>query len=174
MTDTSATGPEQDRIEKEIAIDASPERVWAVLTDPRHVGKWFGQGEPAPIDLRPGGTMFLDHGEHGEFPTTIVTVEPPRRFAYRWAAAYPGEPAVEGNSTLVEFTLVPAGAGTLLRVVETGFAALVVPAERQATASYESHDGGWAGQVVNIKNYAETGNTEGVTGDDRPGTGTDG
>ncbi|MEU5159827.1 SRPBCC family protein [Streptomyces sp. NPDC020875] len=174
MTETSATGPERDRIEKEIVIDASPERVWTVLTEPVHVGKWFGQGDPAPVDLRPGGTMLLDHGEYGRFPTTIVTVEPPRRFAYRWASAYPDEPATEKNSTLVEFTLAPAGDGTLLRVVETGFAGLSIPAERLETASYESHDGGWAGQVVNIKNYAETGSTEGVTGGECPDAGTDG
>ncbi|MEU9604590.1 SRPBCC family protein [Streptomyces sp. NPDC048057] len=164
-TDTAA--PERDRIEKEITIAASPERVWAVLTEPKHVGNWFGQGEPTPVDLRPGGTMLLDHGEYGTFPTTIVEVDPPHRFVYRWAAAHPGEQAVEGNSTLVEFTLVPDGEGTHLTVVETGFTTLDVPADSVETASYESHEGGWAGQVVNIKTYAETGatgRTDGVTG----------
>ncbi|MGW6458260.1 SRPBCC family protein [Streptomyces sp. NPDC055078] len=145
----------KDRIEREITISAPVERVWAVLTEPKHVGSWFGQGEPTPVDLRPGGTMFLDHGEFGQFPTTIVTVEPPHRFAYRWAAAYPGEEAVEGNSTLVEFTLAPEGAGTLLRVVETGFASLTVPDDRKDTASYESHESGWEEQVVNIQKYSE-------------------
>ena len=54
-----------DRIEREVMIAASPERVWAVLTEPAHVGTWFGTGSPAEIDLRPGGLMMLDHGEHG-------------------------------------------------------------------------------------------------------------
>ncbi|MGW4206127.1 SRPBCC family protein [Streptomyces sp. NPDC004726] len=145
----------KDRIEKEITIAAPVERVWAVLTEPEHVGSWFGQGEPTPVDLRPGGTMFLDHGEFGQFPTTIVEVDPPTRFAYRWASAYPGEQAVDGNSTLVEFTLTPVGDGTHLRVVETGFASIVIPEDRMDTASYESHEGGWAEQVVNIQKYAE-------------------
>ncbi|MER5768370.1 SRPBCC family protein [Streptomyces sp. NPDC001985] len=144
-----------DRIEKEITIAAPVQRVWAVLTEPEHVGAWFGQGEPTPVDLRPGGTMFLDHGEYGQFPTTIVTVEPPHRFSYRWAAGFPGEQATESNSTLVEFTLTPEGDGTRLRVVETGFASLTVPEERRQNASYESHDAGWADQVVNIRTYAE-------------------
>ncbi|MGW1277174.1 SRPBCC family protein [Streptomyces tsukubensis] len=174
MSENTTAAPERDRIEKEIDIAAPPERVWAVLTEPEHVGAWFGLGEPAPVDLRPGGTMFLDHGEHGQFPTTIVTVEPPRRFAYRWASAYPGEQAGEGNSTLVEFTLTQVGDGTRLRVVETGFAALPIPEERRATASYESHEGGWEGQVVNIKTYAETGRTEGAAGGSCEDAGTDG
>ncbi|MCB5906848.1 SRPBCC family protein [Streptomyces pinistramenti] len=143
-----------DRIEREISIAAPVERVWAVLTEPEHVGNWFGQGAPTPIDLRPGGLMHLDHGPYGRFTTTIVRVEPPHRFAYRWASAYPGEVAVEGNSTLVEFALTPEDGGTRLRVVESGFDALDIPEERTG-ASYESHAEGWSGQAENIRQYAE-------------------
>jgi hypothetical protein len=45
------------------------ERFWAVLTEPGHIGVWFGQGTPAEVGLRPGGIMVLDHGEYGMFPT---------------------------------------------------------------------------------------------------------
>ncbi|MFE1771229.1 SRPBCC family protein [Streptomyces sp. NPDC059008] len=148
-------GEDRNRIEREISIAAPVERVWAVLTEPEHVGSWFGQGEPAPIDLRPGGIMHLDHGEYGQFPTTIVKVDPPHYFSYRWASAHPGEVAVEGNSTLVEFTLTPEGDGTRLRVVETGFEEIVIPEERIPTAGYDSHSAGWSGQAENIKQYAE-------------------
>ena len=145
----------QDRIEREIAIAARPERVWAVLTEPEHVGKWFGQGPAAQIDLRPGGIMQLDHGEHGRFPTRIEKVDPPHYFSYRWASAFPGELATEDNSTLVEFTLTPEGDGTLLRVVETGFARLDIPEERRGTASYESHASGWTEKIAEVRDYAE-------------------
>jgi uncharacterized protein YndB with AHSA1/START domain len=147
----------QDRIERDITIDAPVQRVWAVLTEPRHVGAWFGSGEPAEIDLRPGGTMHLDHGEHGQFPTRIEKVDPPHYFAYRWASAYPGEPATEDNSTLVEFFLEPAGDGTRLRLVESGFAALTIPAEHAATAGYESHSAGWTEKVAQVGEYATSG-----------------
>ncbi|MFI7098830.1 SRPBCC family protein [Streptomyces sp. NPDC050161] len=143
-----------DRIEREISIAAPVARVWAVLTEPEHVGNWFGQGEPTPVDLRPGGLMHLDHGPYGQFPTTIVRVEPPHRFAYRWASGHPGEVAVEGNSTLVEFTLTPEGDGTRLRVVESGFDTIDIP-EGRTGASYESHAEGWSGQTENIRQYAE-------------------
>ncbi|WP_328687547.1 SRPBCC family protein [Streptomyces caniferus] len=151
----SDAGGTHDRIEREISIAAPVERVWAVLTEPEHVGSWFGQGEPTPVDLRPGGIMELDHGEYGRFLTKIVKVDPPHHFSYRWAGAHPGEVAVEGNSTLVEFTLTPEGDGTRLRVVETGFAGLRIPEDRRKTAGYESHCEGWSAQVENIRRYTE-------------------
>ncbi|MGW9170248.1 SRPBCC family protein [Streptomyces decoyicus] len=154
-SNSKGAGDTEDRIEREISIAAPVERVWAVLTEPEHVGAWFGQGEPTPVDLRPGGIMELDHGEYGQFPTKIVKVDPPHHFSYRWASAYPGDVAVEGNSTLVEFTLTPEGDGTRLRVVESGFTGLVIPEGRRKTAGYESHSEGWSGQVENIRRYAE-------------------
>src|SRR5689334_5062798 len=137
----------RDRIERDTFVTASPARVWAVITEPQHVGVWFGQGEPAEIDLRPGGIMRLDHGQYGVFPTLIVAVDPPRYFAYRWASGFPGEVADEGNSTLVEFFVEPEADGTRLRVVETGFASVPIPPEREETAGYDSHNEGWRGIV---------------------------
>jgi uncharacterized protein YndB with AHSA1/START domain len=144
----------QDLIEREIRIDASPERVWAVLTEPALVDEWFSPGAPAEIDLRPGGIMVLDHGQHGRFQTVIVAIEPLRSFSYRWASAYPGEVATETNSTLVEFTLVPDGDATLLKVAETGFSTLEIPVGRE-DASYESHTKGWAEVIGNLQKFAE-------------------
>ncbi len=144
-----------DRIEQEVVIAAPVERVWAVLTEPEHVGQWFGQGKPAQIDLRPGGIMVLDHGEYGTFPTRIEKVDPPRYFSYHWASAYPGEEATGENSTLVEFTLTPEGDGTRLRLVESGFASLAIPQHRKATASYESHASGWIDVLGGLRRHAE-------------------
>ena len=144
-----------DRVERETFVKASRERVWAVITEPQHVGSWFGSGEPAEIDLRPGGIMRLDHGEYGIFPTLIVTVDEPRHFAYRWASAFPGEVADETNSTLVEFFLEPEAEGTRVRVVESGFAGLTIPPGRESTAGFDSHDEGWRGMLDNLREHAE-------------------
>lgn len=132
-----------DRIEQEITISAPIEKVWAVLTEPEHVGQWFGQGKPAESELRPGGIMSVDHGEFGIFPTRIVRVEPPHFFSFRWASAYPGEVATDENSTLVEFTLTADGGNTRLRLVESGFGNVVIPPDKVTTAGYDSHSGGW-------------------------------
>jgi uncharacterized protein YndB with AHSA1/START domain len=144
-----------DRIEREVMIAASPERVWAVLTEPEHVGTWFGTGSPAEIDLRPGGLMLLDHGAYGSYSTLIVKVDPPRAFSYRWASAYPDVVATPDNSTLVEFTLEPADGGTVLRVVESGFDAIQIPAARLESAGFESHSQGWSGVIEKVGAYAE-------------------
>ena len=144
-----------DRIEREIAIAAPVERVWSVLTEPEHVGQWFGQGQPTAVDLRPGGIMVLDHGKYGTFLPRIDKVDPPHYLSYRWASAYPGEEATDENSTLVEFTLTPDGGGTRLRLVESGFASLYVPPERRAVASHESHSQGWPDALEGLRRHAE-------------------
>ncbi len=57
----------EDSIEREITIAAPIDKVWSVLTEPDHVGMWFGTGSSVRIDLRPGGVMELDHGTHGAY-----------------------------------------------------------------------------------------------------------
>ncbi len=144
-----------DRIEREIRIAATPERVWHVLTDPEHVGQWFGMGKPPRIELRLGGLFELDFGDNGVFPNRIVTLEPRRAFAYRVASGFPGEDPTEENSTVVEFTLEQDGDGTLLRLCESGFDAITVPPTQPQSAAYESHDQGWPYALERIKGLAE-------------------
>ena len=142
-----------DRIEREITINAPRERVWAALTEAKHVARWFG--DTAEVDLRPGGTMRISHGEGFDYPLRLVRVEPPHFLSYRWASAYPGEQALDDNSTLVEFTLTAAGGGTRLQVVESGFARISIPPDREPTAGYDSHSEGWTGKLEELRGYVE-------------------
>ncbi len=84
----------------------------------------------------------------------IVELVPERYFSYRWrpnavdaSKDYSAEPM-----TLVEFTLTeaPEARGTLLTIVESGFARL--PAERRAEA-FRSNDSGWSEQLKNIERH---------------------
>src|SRR5215207_736980 len=112
-----------NEIEREMIIDAPVERVWELLTEAEHVGRWFSDAG-AEIDLRPGGAMLLRWAEHGEFHARVEEVDPHRVFAFR-GARDPGKTQFgDGNSTLVRFTLSPEGGTTRLRVVESGFAGL--------------------------------------------------
>ena len=43
-----------DRIEREVVIAASQERVWTAITDPSEVSQWFG--DLVEIELYPGGS----------------------------------------------------------------------------------------------------------------------
>lgn len=147
---------EQDRIERTVHIEATADRVWDIVTQPEHIGRWFGPGTPASVDLRPDGVMVIEPGPPGEkYLCRIVKVDPPHYFSYRWASAFPEVLADETNSTLVEFQLAAEGATTRLTVCESGFATLKIPADREPFASYESHSQGWVEVIGNLASYAE-------------------
>jgi uncharacterized protein YndB with AHSA1/START domain len=142
-----------DQIQRETTIEAPVERVWELLTQAEHVGRWFGDAG-AEVDLRPGGEMVMRWSEHVA-RARIEAVEPHSRFSYRWAPFTDpaGEQPVEGNSTLVEFTLSPDGDATRLRVVESGFAALAT-SEEQRAKNLASNTEGWALELGELADYA--------------------
>jgi uncharacterized protein YndB with AHSA1/START domain len=145
-----------DRIEREVVIDAPVERVWALVTEAEHLGRWFGDAG-ADVDLRPGGAMALRWSEYGTSRARIEAVEPQRLFAFRWAPFKdPGgvEPT-GGNSTLVEFTLSSEGDATRLRVVESGFAALDC-SDEQRRENHEGNTEGWRMELGELQEYAVT------------------
>ncbi len=138
-----------DRIETERILLVPPERVWAALTNPAELSRWFG--ESAEVDLRPGGAMHLGFGADGDANCVIQVVEPPTRFAFRWEAE--GSAALnlpEPPMTLVEFFLEPIPGGTRLRLVESGFAAL--PESIRDTA-HDGNIGGWQHELDQLVAY---------------------
>ena len=138
-----------DRIERELLIDAPVDVVWAIVTQPEHVGSWFS--DSAEIDLRPGGDAILTWDEFGTVRARIEKVEPPHTFSFRWARGTDIE-LVEGTSTLVEFNLSPEGDGTRLRVVESGFAQLDRTPEEQAKYAAENTHG-WKVELGELSDY---------------------
>jgi uncharacterized protein YndB with AHSA1/START domain len=141
-----------DEIRREVVIDASIERVWTLMTTPEHFTAWYASGG-AEIDLRPGGEMRMRWDEHGEFRAVVEVVEPPRRFAFRFARE-PDRAPDPGSATRVELVLEPTDHGTRVVVVETGFAALEIePEERAAYAETEGQ--GWTAGLSALQAYAE-------------------
>ena len=141
----------QDWIERDVIIDASRERVWEVLTSARDVGHWFGAS--AQIDLRPGGHAQFGWRDQAMFQAIVERVERPSAFSYRWARDAGSDPGT-GTGTLVEFTLTEVPLGTLLRVVETGFASLNLSEAEQGKAA-EGNRRGWTDELAQLKEYAE-------------------
>jgi uncharacterized protein YndB with AHSA1/START domain len=43
----------QDRIERQMTLPAAREEVWAAITDPEQISKWFGT--ETELELRAGG-----------------------------------------------------------------------------------------------------------------------
>ncbi|TMQ96186.1 activator of HSP90 ATPase [Actinomadura soli] len=145
-------------IEHEILIDAPVDVVWRTVTEPEQIAQWFS--DKAAVDLRPGGDgtlTFVDKETAAQEQANLVVaaVEPPHRFAYRWGNPEGTRPG-EGNSTLVEFKLVPDGDRTLLRVTETGLDETDWTDERK-TAYIDDHNAGWSKHLADLATFAATG-----------------
>jgi uncharacterized protein YndB with AHSA1/START domain len=141
-----------EQIEREMIVAAPVERVWEILTQPEHFQRWFAF-DGATIDLRPGGEIVMRWQDHGTFYARVEEVDPPHRFSYR-GARLPDDPVRDGNATLVSFTLSPEGGGTRLRVVESGFRDLDVPAQVQAETA-EGNTAGWHGAFSTLEAYVQ-------------------
>jgi uncharacterized protein YndB with AHSA1/START domain/DNA-binding transcriptional ArsR family regulator len=130
-----------DRIERTVRLNHPPERVWQALTTAEGLGTWFGQ--KAEVDLRVGGRARLSWDSGDTATLTIERLEPPRVFGYTWAVY--GLPEGDPRRTYVEFTLEPAGAGTTLTVVESGFAQLPDAEYRKA---FPANTEGWTHEMA--------------------------
>jgi uncharacterized protein YndB with AHSA1/START domain len=137
------------RIEREIVIHAPVDVVWAVVTEPDHISRWFS--DSADIDLRPGGRAVLEWTEHGTVHGRVERVEPPHYFSFRWVVG-PGAELADDNSTLVEFSLTAEGESTRLTVVESGFRDLARPDDEQQR-HFDSHRRGWELELGELDEY---------------------
>jgi uncharacterized protein YndB with AHSA1/START domain len=140
-----------EKIEREISIHAPIATVWEVITKPEYIRQWFGS--QAEIDLRPGGKGKLSWGEDLEAPLEIVEVEKPHLFSFLWVAP-DEETKPTHQQTLVEFWLTEDGAGTKVRLTESGFEQLEITAEQQAHL-IAKHTPGWGDFLSSLQRCAQ-------------------
>jgi uncharacterized protein YndB with AHSA1/START domain len=143
--------PIPDRIERTIELAQPPERVWEALTSAEGLGGWFG--DRATVDLRPGGTAYIEWDNKDDFKATLTisVVEPPTRFAWTWGIQ--GLADTDPRRTYVEFILTPnGGGGTRLTVTESGFAQ--VPEDLLDTA-YRGNVEGWRKELAELADYLD-------------------
>lgn len=142
-------------IERELYIEATPEVVFDVVSNPDHVKQWWSDDARYDVVVGSEGEILFADGDGGKVEAfTVVDVQPPTRFSFRWTHPA-GESAAEGNSLLVTFELVPQGVGTLVRFRETGFR------ERGWTdavleASHRDHVQGWNHFLPRLVAHAES------------------
>jgi uncharacterized protein YndB with AHSA1/START domain len=142
---------EYGSIEREIYVDAPPQTVFEVLSTPEHIREWWG-GAETDLTPTPGDVSRLTWGDEYVQRITVVEVEPPRRFAFRWVLDEGADVATEANSLLVTFELTASGTGTTLHLTETGFREKGWEAA-VLEAAYADHVTGWDLYVPAIAAY---------------------
>lgn len=143
-----------DRIEQQITINATLDRVWDLVSTP---GWWVPTKaeEPEEPIVRTPGHQTVRHNEtYGRFVIEVVSIEPKTYAAFRWASQFPNEELAPGRSTLVEFRVEPGDQGVNVSVVESGFAALDLPEAQRKTGS-EHNTEGWKQEMDVLKEQAE-------------------
>jgi uncharacterized protein YndB with AHSA1/START domain len=154
-----------DSVEREILIEATPEVVWRVITEPEQISRWFSDDTQLEARVGADGALTWKPGGRGGakdvdtvVPIRVVEAEPFRRFAFRWNHPMGAVPD-ESNSALVEFSLVEEDGGTRLRVLESGIDA--VTKDEESKARYlEGHSHGWEkhlGELFDLVSTKSTG-----------------
>ncbi len=98
-------------------LAAAPARVFEALTEGRHIARWFC--DECVSEPRLGGRLSMRWTRPGSSPQPFDAVwtafQPGASCAFQGGhAGYP-----DGNGGAIEYTLVPAGTGTLLHVRHT-------------------------------------------------------
>lgn len=130
----------QDKIERQIIINATKEQVYEAIADPSKITSWFPDEIEGTLDE--GEQPILNFGGHGKTQILVVATKPYDYFAYRWvpgANHFIGD-VTEAKTTLVEFKLAESSGATTLTLIESGFSEL--PAE-MAESSFQQNTGGW-------------------------------
>lgn len=116
-----------DAIVQEIVIQAPAARIFAALTSPAELLKWWAaegkfKATHVELDLRPGGKwrMRVESCRGPETYSTTVfgeyrVIEPPRLLTFTWIRDEQDSP-----ETLVSWELEEVGGGTRVRVTHSG------------------------------------------------------
>src|SRR5215831_14896381 len=139
-------------VEKEVFINATPQRVFQALTEKEDLERWFVQ--KAEVDLRPGGAIRFEWAPDAVEMGTILVCEPPHRLSYSWEV-------LEPTATTITFELTAENGGTRLHLIHTG-----IGVGEDWDSYYTSVNSGWSVHLNNLTAWLETGisETPGPTG----------
>lgn len=113
----------------------SPEAVWAALTTPELLAKWWAPGDIAPVV---GHRFTMDMGNWGQQQCEVTVVEPGKSITFVFA---------EGTlDTTVTWALEATEDGTILHFEHAGFN-LDTPMGR---AALDGMGNGWPGLIERI------------------------
>ena len=143
-------------------LPAPPARVFAALTEPALLIRWWGpegfECRWAELDIRPGGSFRIEMnrpetGYEGVFMGRYVEVVPPHRLVMEIHDHCNGAPEVFDASglgpTRVSFSLDPLPGGrTRLTLLHEGF---------EEAAAAQAHEHGWEGSLSKLARFCLSG-----------------
>ena len=122
-------------IRLEHRLEHPQDAVWAALTTPELLARWWAPGNIAPVV---GHRFTMDMGNWGQQQCKVLTVEPGTAISFLFS---------EGMlDTTVTWRLESAADGTVLHFEHAGFN----PETRMGRTAYEGMGSGWPGLLNRI------------------------
>jgi uncharacterized protein YndB with AHSA1/START domain len=156
MTTNPPAVVDEDRltVRRTIRIAAPIEKVWAAVTEPEHISRWFGRTALDGAGVGASGTMTFEG--RPAVPLRVEAIDPPTLVSYRWcnddARERASDDVDDEQSTVFTFTLEPVDDGTQLTVVETGFERTSDP-----LVNVRAHRTGWDSELDRLVDLLEGG-----------------
>ena len=134
-------------IEHRYFYRATPERVFAALTEPAELAKWFV--EKATISPKKGGGFRLTWAGGYTMKGKVLAFEPSKKLHLEWSDRFKGKKVFV---TEARFALKKQGKGTLLSLTHRGF-----KSGKSWVALYGGIESGWAYYLTNLRSVLEHG-----------------
>jgi uncharacterized protein YndB with AHSA1/START domain len=112
------TSPETLCVVVEREIPFPPEKVWRALTQPHLIQEWLMNNDFKPV-MGHRFNFRADYLPNGALDCEVLAIEPNRKLSYTWNST--SDDAAFNLKSVVTWTLTPTGAGTHLRMEQSGF-----------------------------------------------------
>ena len=122
MSDHAVVDEETLSVSRTVHVLSPRAEVWDAITLPERISQWFGDSATLP-ELAIGAPGVLHWDEEGDFAFVVTAIVDGYLFEFRWARD-PDTPVRDDTATTVRFTLADSPTGTVITVVESGFASL--------------------------------------------------
>ncbi len=132
-------------VEHTFYYSASPRAVFAALTEPDQLTKWFSA--KATVGLRDGGPYRLRWPGGTTMRGRVLSVDAPRELRIEWNDRFRGKKV---RTTEARFTLKRHGRGTRLTISHRGFRS-----GKSWVALYGGVASGWAYYLLNLRAYLD-------------------
>jgi uncharacterized protein YndB with AHSA1/START domain len=142
----------EDRVLRlERVIAATPQRLFALWSEPEELARWWGpDGFTCPhydMDVRPGGrwrtTMRRPDGTEHIVSGIYRVIDPPRRISFTWG--WDDDAGLRGHETEVNVTFEPVPGGTRMVLTQQTF---------RDKDSRDRHQHGWSSSFVCLEREA--------------------